>query len=74
MSFLGKELGGATLAAGLCAASIRACCKANTATLHFSPFFTKVKTLFGFLSVRVKTGTNVGLLEKLSGVKQTFKN
>ena len=39
---------------------------------HLLPFFKKV-VFFGFLPVKTKTGTNAGLLEKLIGIKQTFK-
>ena len=53
-------------------------CKTNPRHyFHFSLFFfvvvvAKVKTLFGFLSVS-KSGTNVGLSKKQSGIKQTFE-
>ena len=70
MFFLVKELRRAMLAPEEYAASLRSGYKQTL--FCFLPFFIKVK-IFGFLSVRVKTGTNVSLSEKLSGKKQTFK-
>ena len=71
MLFLVKELRSAMLAAEEYAASLRSGYKQTL--LCFLPFFIKVKILFGFLSVRVKTDTNVSLSEKLSGKKEMFK-
>ena len=71
MFFLVKELRRAMLAPEEYAASLRSGYKQTL--FCFLPFFIKVKIFFGFLSVRVKTGTNVSLSEKLSGKKQTFK-
>ena len=56
---------------------IKAPCKTNPRRyFHFSLFFVvvvaNIKTLFGFLSVS-KSGTNVGLSKKQSGIKQTFE-
>lgn len=62
-----KELGGATLATG------GACCKTNTEHYFcFSPFLVKQKSSSDFLWL-AKTGINVGLSLKCSGLKRSFE-
>lgn len=60
---LGKELGGATLAVGVHAASVSAPYKTDAGHhFYFLPFLVKAEIFFGFLSVS-KTGTNAGLVK-----------